>query len=126
VTALLGVAAGPECTCGAGDDRLHSITCMVVAATQPHAMVNDSGEVFYPDSEEDEAFFAEHHGARRLHPDDPTPTTGAPFDYEPPPGCVCHLREDIDWGDIHVPPRGGCPVHTPWAFPGYSLTQEGS
>lgn len=56
------------------------------------------------------------------------PTTGAPYGYDPadifPAGCVCHLRDDADWGEHFVAPREGCPVHTPWAFPGYSLTQE--
>jgi hypothetical protein len=57
-------------------------------------------------------------------PDDPTPTTGGPVEYEFPEGCVCHIREDIDYGDRFVAPPEGCRVHTPWAFPGYSLTAE--
>lgn len=50
------------------------------------------------------------------------PTTGAPHDYEFPEGCVCHIRDDIDRGEMFVAPPDGCQVHTPWAFPGYSLT----
>jgi hypothetical protein len=51
------------------------------------------------------------------------PTTGAPHDYYFPPGCVCHVRDDADWGEHYVAPREGCPVHTPWAFPGYTLAE---
>ncbi len=42
------------------------------------------------------------------------PTTGAPYDdYADvlPPGCGCHIREDVDYGDVRVPPPGGCTVH---------------
>lgn len=56
-------------------------------------------------------------------PDDPTPTTGAPYEDDRPAGCVCHWREYSDVGDTRYSPPQGCPVHTPWAFPGYSLTQ---
>jgi hypothetical protein len=56
--------------------------------------------------------------------DDPTPTTGAPVEYQFPEGCVCHIREDIAWGQQYTSPPEGCPVHTPWAFPGYSLAQD--
>lgn len=60
-----------------------------------------------------------------MTPDDPTPTTGAPYDdYDWPEGCVCHIREDIDRGEVFTAPPEGCRVHTPWAFPGYSLDQE--
>jgi hypothetical protein len=41
-----------------------SITGPAAAAGQPHAMVNDEGDYFYPDGEEDAAMFAEQHGAR--------------------------------------------------------------
>lgn len=45
--------------------------------------------------------------------DDPTPTTGAPYDeYYFPPGCICYYREDADWGDVRTAPRGGCPIHS--------------
>lgn len=37
------------CTCGVGVDALHLITCMTVAVTQPNAMVDPDGEVYYPD-----------------------------------------------------------------------------
>jgi hypothetical protein len=121
------------CDCGAVGDGPHSITCATVAATVPYAMVDDAGQVFYPDSPIDAAAFAALHGARFLDPiagaewlteaaDDPAPTTGAPEEYHFPEGCVCHIRDDIDWGEVYVHPPGGCPVHTPWAFPGYSLT----
>lgn len=56
--------------------------------------------------------------------DDPTPTTGGPIDYDWPEGCVCYLREDADWGEVRTAPPEGCRLHTPWAFPGYSLDQE--
>lgn len=52
----------PACTCGGQD--VHSLHCLAVAATQPHAMINDSGEVFYPDNADDADFFAREHGAR--------------------------------------------------------------
>lgn len=59
-------AGGPaRCTCGTRGP-LHSIVCMGVAAAQPHAMVNDAGEVFYPDDPDDAAWFAEQHGAYPL------------------------------------------------------------
>jgi hypothetical protein len=38
-----------------------------VAMTQPHAMVNDDGDVFYPDGPDDARHFVEHHGAWPLH-----------------------------------------------------------
>lgn len=77
-----------ECTCGR-DERvaadplrpgigLHSITCMVSAATQPHAMVNDAGGVFYPDGPGDAVWFAEHEGARFLNP-----TAAAELGFDP-------------------------------------------
>jgi hypothetical protein len=47
-----------------------SVHSLEVAATQPHVMVNDDGDVFYPDSPEDAAYFAEHHAARPLHGED--------------------------------------------------------
>lgn len=45
---------------------LHDIDCATVAETQPHAMVNDAGDVFYPDNAEDAQWFAREHGARPL------------------------------------------------------------
>lgn len=54
------------CCFGKMAGRSHNIDCIAVAKTQPHAMVNDEGEVFYPDSPEDAAYFAEEHGAVRL------------------------------------------------------------
>lgn len=56
-----------DCTCGADAGGLHSIVCMTVAADQPHAMVDDHGDVYYPDNEDDAAVFIEHHGARWLN-----------------------------------------------------------
>lgn len=53
--------------------------------------------------------------------DDPAPTTGAPEEHYFPEGCGCHIREDPEWGDVYAHPPEGCRVHTPWAFPGYSL-----
>lgn len=63
---LLGVTpAGPSCDC---PGPLHLVTCPAVAAGQPQAMVNDDGEVFYPDGPEDADWFAAHHEARPLDP----------------------------------------------------------
>lgn len=63
---LQGVTpAGPDCGC---PDRCR-VDCPTVAASQPHAMVNDAGEVFYPDGPEDAAYFAEHHGAHPIGPE---------------------------------------------------------
>jgi hypothetical protein len=42
---------------------LPHINSLEAARSQPHAMVNDQGDVFYPDSEEDARWFAEEHGA---------------------------------------------------------------
>lgn len=131
----------PTCTCrptpgpALVPDPIHAVDCAVTAATQPHAMVDDLGQVFYPDSAIDMAWFAREHGARFMDPvagaawlaevtDDPTPTTGAPEEHYFPEGCGCHIREDPEWGDVYAHPPGGCRVHTPWAFPGYSLTTD--
>jgi hypothetical protein len=43
---------------------------------------------------------------------DPTPTTGGPVDFEWAEGCVCHYREDVEYGDLLTAPPGGCPVHS--------------
>lgn len=109
-----------RCTCNTVGN-LHAITCLITAAGQPHAMVNDALEVFYPDGPEDAQVFALHHGAEMLNPDfsfphsdDPTPTTGGPFDdYElsRPDGCTCYVREDPEYGETWTRPAGGCPVH---------------
>lgn len=56
----------PHC----GHAPLHSITCIVEARTQPHAMVNDHGEIFYPDDIEDALAFAREEGARPLNSGD--------------------------------------------------------
>lgn len=45
---------------------LPRIDSIEVARQQPNTMVNDDGEVFYPDSDEDATWFAEQHGARYL------------------------------------------------------------
>lgn len=47
---------------------MERVESLDVAATQPHAMVNDAGDVFYPDGPEDAAEFAAEHGARFLNP----------------------------------------------------------
>ena len=62
-----------RCTCRPQEERarrpaLHSIDCLINAATQPHAMVNDEFEVFYPDNPEDAAHFAHEYDARFLDP----------------------------------------------------------
>lgn len=69
---LLGVVDGtPQCTCGAGDNptATHRAVCLTVAWTQPHAMVTDSGQVFYPTTPGDAYQFASYHQARPLRPD---------------------------------------------------------
>jgi hypothetical protein len=52
-------------------DSLPRIDSLEVAVTQPHAMVNAAGEVFYPDDLGDAIWFAEQHGAWFLY--GPTP-----------------------------------------------------
>lgn len=54
------------CTCGTST-TLHSVECLTVAVTQPHAMVNVQGDVFYPDSREDAEDFYNEYGARYLN-----------------------------------------------------------
>jgi hypothetical protein len=56
------------CTCHASTS-LHGIDCHQVAAAQPNAMVNDVGDVFYPDNPADAAWFASEHDARPLNPE---------------------------------------------------------
>lgn len=56
-----------NCTCGSFTS-LHGIECMLVAADQPNVMVNDAGEVFYPDNADDAARFAAEHDAYLLRP----------------------------------------------------------
>jgi hypothetical protein len=45
--------------------------------------------------------------------DDPTPTTGPPYDSDTwPEGCICYLRDDPDWGEVYTRPDGQlCPAH---------------
>lgn len=57
------------CTCGAEADALHSITCMTVAVTQPHAMVCPDGFMFYADNEDDARQFALDFDARPVSPE---------------------------------------------------------
>jgi hypothetical protein len=101
------------CACGGAAGGWHRIGCQTTAATQPHAMVNDTGDVFYPDSAIDAALFALDHGARFADPaagaawltevtDDPTPAA---------PGCGCVVRQHPEWGEVTVHPQGGCPTH---------------
>ena len=54
-----------RCTC-MGRDTGHTIWCLAIAASQPHAMINDEGEVFYPDNDADAALFARYHDAYPL------------------------------------------------------------
>lgn len=51
-----------------GGGELPSVHSPAAAATEPHAMIDDYGELFYPDSEEDAYAFIELHGARYVHP----------------------------------------------------------
>jgi hypothetical protein len=61
-------ASACKCTCGASTS-LHDVDCLKVAATQHNAMINDAGEVFYPDGPDDAAWFAREHDARPMHPE---------------------------------------------------------
>lgn len=69
---LLGVTDGdgdpdaPACTCQTDP---HRGTCMTVAWTQPHAMVTDRGDVYYPTNAGDAYEFARYYSARPLRPD---------------------------------------------------------
>ena len=57
------VAAGTLCTEQDGcPASFHSITCIETAKTQPHTLINDDGDVFYPDDVEDADYFIENHG----------------------------------------------------------------
>ena len=56
------------CTCGASTS-LHDVDCLTVAATSPNAMINDAGDVFYPDNPDDAEWFAWEHDARPLNPE---------------------------------------------------------
>jgi hypothetical protein len=47
---------------------LPSVHSAAAAADQPHAMINDAGDMFYPDGPEDAAEFNREHGARFVHP----------------------------------------------------------
>ncbi|HEY6115917.1 MAG TPA: hypothetical protein VI172_08165 [Candidatus Dormibacteraeota bacterium] len=53
---------------------LPQIDSMSVASQQPNAMVNDAGEVFYPDNDEDARLFAAEHGARYINEPPQNPT----------------------------------------------------
>lgn len=72
---LQGITGNPPmCTCGADSAAtataaLHSIGCYVTAWTQPHAMFNMAGEVFYPDNDDDARHFAEGFDAQPMRPD---------------------------------------------------------
>lgn len=57
-----------RCTCRAAAGALHSICCLISAATQPHAMIDDDGDVYYPDNPDDAQHFADAYGARMLDP----------------------------------------------------------
>jgi (2Fe-2S) ferredoxin len=58
------------CTCGCGGiDVLHQLKCLTVAVTQPNAMVNPEGDVFYADDGDDARRLVRHHEAEPLSPD---------------------------------------------------------
>lgn len=60
---------GVACTCGGRVDALHSMTCMAIAVTQPHGMVDPDGFVYYPDSRDDARHFFLAHQALPISPD---------------------------------------------------------
>lgn len=64
--AILGLAASSISGADAPAADLPRIDSLEVAAQQPNAMVNDAGEVFYPDGPEDAEWFARKHGARLM------------------------------------------------------------
>jgi hypothetical protein len=102
VNSLQGVVPGPpDCTCAAAPGALHTATCMVVAAANPHTMIDDAGAVYYPDSLADAVLFAEFHGARFL--DEAAARShfanGAPTAVQPPP-------PDGDQQPLTAPPKG--------------------
>lgn len=41
----------------------------IESADAPNLMTNEAGERFFPDNPDDAAYFAEHHGARAVHPE---------------------------------------------------------
>lgn len=57
------------CTCAALGRPPHTITCMVIAAEQPHAMRDPDGSVFYPDSPEDAEEFRRDWDAKPINPE---------------------------------------------------------
>lgn len=145
-----GICTMPRCTCQAGRElaavygpapapgqgrHRHAIDCLITAAGEPCAMIGFDRSIFYPDNPDDAARIATEHRAvpvdKERHTawlaacaDDPTPTTGGPYQDDRPPGCGCHWREYTDVGDTRYAQPGGCPVHTPWAFPGYTLAED--
>lgn len=68
-----------------------------VTLSQPHAMVNAQGEVFYPDDEEDARWFADEHGARPLDASDfpfRTQPGGEPMtDLQPTHDAIAEMAE---------------------------------
>ncbi len=57
------------------DSNRPEVDSIEFARTQPHAMIDDLGQVFYPDNDEDAAEFAREHGARYLSGIPPMPST---------------------------------------------------
>lgn len=64
---LQGMVSEPECTCGTPEE--HRPSCMLVAWSQPNAMANPGGEVFYPIDAGDARYLARYHHATPLRPD---------------------------------------------------------
>ncbi len=60
------MSAPDRCDCP--DPDRHRIHCPVGVADHPNAMINDAGDLFYPDTPADAAWFRKEHGARYLHP----------------------------------------------------------
>lgn len=72
-----------RCRCG----QVHSIDCITVARTQPHAMVDPDGGIYYPDNLEDARAFAQEEEAVPLCPAD------FPFDLDDPKAPPVHLED---------------------------------
>ena len=59
----------PECTCARVFQQrtlgqsLHSITCVLEAVTQPHALIDPDGGIYYPDNPDDAEHFRTAYGA---------------------------------------------------------------
>jgi hypothetical protein len=82
----------------------HSIDCVETAKTQPHAMINRDGEVFYPDNIADAIAFAQDHGAWPLDPIE--------FPFLTPEQALLAkvLPDNVETGRIHLKTAAGSTI----------------